>query len=129
MNHSSKTVSLFSRPFLDTFQKSYNNIVVLNMMPEGPLRELVGKVSFPNISEFQQSSCATSRCGLALRSFRNNHCGCHYMTTDEVPDLISYLMCNQYDVNTSITKMFNSSDIRFDNNVGSKLICFISYKG
>ena len=49
------------------------------------------------------------------------------MTVDEVPDLISYLVSNGYTVDTSITKMFNQSDIQFQTNNSNKLICFITY--
>jgi hypothetical protein len=49
------------------------------------------------------------------------------MSVDEVPTLISFLVSNGYTVDTSITKMFNDSDIRFDTNTGNKLICFITY--
>jgi dTDP-4-dehydrorhamnose 3,5-epimerase-like enzyme len=51
------------------------------------------------------------------------------MVVDEVPNLISYLVSNGYTVDTSITKMFNDSDIRFDTNTGNKLICFVTYNG
>jgi len=36
---------------------------------------------------------------------------------------------NGYSVDTSITKMFNTSEIRFDTNTGNKLICFATYNG
>jgi hypothetical protein len=49
------------------------------------------------------------------------------MTVDEVPNLISFLVSTGYTVDTSITKMLNQSDIRFDTNIGNKLICFITY--
>lgn len=55
--------------------------------------------------------------------------GSDLMVVDEVPNLISYLVSNGYSVDTSITKMFNTSDIRFDTNTGNKLICFITYNG
>jgi hypothetical protein len=55
--------------------------------------------------------------------------GDNLMTVDEVPTLISFLVSNGYTVDTSITKMFNQSEIRFDTNFGNKLICFITYQG
>jgi hypothetical protein len=51
------------------------------------------------------------------------------MIVDEVPNLIAFLMSNGYTVDTSITKMFNASDVRFSNFNPSKLIAFITYKG
>lgn len=125
-----KTVSLFSQPYLDTINQCYKNIVVVNLKPKGPLGELVRLTKFPPLSEFKNSTpCSPiKQCGYALLSldgFYNNE----LMSVDEVPTLISYLVSNGYSVDTSITKMFNNSDIRFDTNTGNKLICFITYNG
>jgi len=49
------------------------------------------------------------------------------MDVNEVPDLISFLVSSGYSVDTSITKMFNTSEIRFDTNNSNKLICFVTY--
>ena len=133
---SAKTVSLFSQPYLDRFNQCYKNIVVINLPPQGPLSSLVKRVNFPPLSEFkQQGTCSTTpfkQCGLALTTL-NGYCsiknGDNLMVIDEVPDLISFLVSNGYTVDTSITKMFNDSDIRFDTNTGNKLICFITYNG
>ena len=131
----SKTVSLFSQPYLDKYNKCYKNIVVVNLPPQGPLGNLVTKVNFPILSEYKQPGPCNplKQCGLALTSL-NGYCsvGCNkngnnLMVVDEVPDLISFLVSNGYTVDTSITKMFNDSDIRFDTNTGNKLICFITY--
>lgn len=122
-----KTVSLFSQPFLDTYNQCYKNIVVVNSPPRGPLAELVKFIKFPLLSEFkQQGPCSKiKQCGYALMSLGG---GCeNLMIVDEVPDLISYLISNGYTVDTSMTKMFNTSEIRFDTNIGNKLICFVTY--
>jgi len=131
-----KTVSLFSQPFLDTYNQCYKNIVVLNLKPQGPLADLVTFVKFPPLSEFKQPGpCSPlKQCGYALMSLGTCSTGCgkfgsELMVVDEVPTLISYLVSNGYSVDTSITKMFNDSDIRFDTNTGNKLICFITYNG
>lgn len=131
-----KTVSLFSQPFLDTYNQCYKNIVVLNLKPQGPLADLVTFVKFPPLSEFKQPGpCSPlKQCGYALMPLGTCSTGCgkfgsDLMTVDEVPTLISYLVSNGYTVDTSITKMFNQSDIRFDTNTGNKLICFITYNG
>jgi hypothetical protein len=123
-----KTVSLFSQPFLDTYNQCYKNIVVVNSPPCGPLAELVKFIKFPPLSEFkQQGTCSKiKQCGYALMSLSG--CCDNLMVVDEVPDLISYLISNGYTVDTSMTKMFNTSEIRFDTNIGNKLICFITYK-
>lgn len=112
----SKTISLFSQPYLDTYNQCYKNIVVVNMLPKGPLAKIVRFIKFPPLSEFNRDA----KCGYALINCKNE-----LMIVDEIPDLISYLVSNNYSIDTSITKMFNTSDIRFDN----KLICFITYNG
>ena len=128
-----KTVSLFSQPFLDTYNQCYKDIVVVNLKPQGPLGDLVRLVKFPPLSEFKQPGpCSPlKQCGYALMSLGtcSAGCGCDLMVVDEVPTLISYLVSNGYTVDTSITRMFNQSDIRFDTNTGNKLICFITYNG
>jgi len=135
----SKTISLFSQPYLDTYNQCYKNIVVVNLMPQGPLAEIVKFVKFPPLSEFKKPGpCSPiKQWGYALMSLGGCSMGCDFsktggsdlMVVDEVPDLISYLVSNGYSVDTSITKMFNNSDIRFDTNTGNKLICFITYNG
>jgi hypothetical protein len=137
INYESKTVSLFSQPYLDTSDKCYKNIVVLNLQPKGPLAKITKFVKFPPLSEFKQNT-NSKQCGYALISLNNgnnynnnnyNNYNNHLMTTDEVPDLISFLLENNYTVDTSITKMFNTSEIKFDTSTGNKLICFITYIG
>ena len=132
----SKTVSLFSQPYLDKYNQCYKNIVVVNLMPQGPLADIVRFVNFPPLSEFKQPGpCSPlKQCGYALTSLGGCNMGCNkfgsdLMVVDEVPTLISFLVSNGYTVDTSITKMFNASDIRFDTNTGNKLICFITYNG
>ena len=53
-NQASKTVTLFSQPFLDTYNQCYKNIVTVNLLPQGPLAQLVRRVQFPPLSQFKQ---------------------------------------------------------------------------
>ena len=124
-----KTFSLFSQPYLDRYNECYKNIVVINLIPEGPLANLVRFVKFPPLSEFKQNgNCRPlKQCGYALLSL-NGICD-DLMVVDEVPDLITYLVSNGYLVDTSITKMFNTSELRFETNTGNKLICFVTFIG
>jgi hypothetical protein len=140
-NQAAKTVTLFSQPFLDTYNQCYKNIVTINLMPQGPLAQIVRRVQFPPLSTFKQSGpCSRiNNCGLALITlngfFYNNNYNCcnkncsNLMVVDEVPGLMSYLMSNGYTINTSITKMLNTSDIRFETENANKIICVITYNG
>jgi len=132
-NQAAKTVTLFSQPFLDTYNQCYKNIVTINLIPQGPLAQFVRKVQFPPLSQFKQPGpCSRiNNCGLALTAL-NNICnkGCSgFMVVDEVPNLLSFLLSNGYSVNTSITKMLNTSDIRFETENANKLICVVTYNG
>jgi hypothetical protein len=137
MNQASKTVSLFSRPYLDTYNQCYKNIITINLMPQGPLAKFVRKVQLPILSEFKQPGPCNrlEKCCLGLISINDGCCnernknGSNLMVVDEVPNLISFLVSNGYSVDTSITKMFNQSDIRFQTENENKLICFITYNG
>ena len=132
-NQAAKTVTLFSQPFLDTYNQCYKNIVTINLIPQGPLAQFVRKVQFPPLSQFKQPGpCSRiNNCGLVLTAF-NNVCnkGCSgFMVVDEVPNLLSFLMTNGYSINTSITKMLNTSDIRFETENANKIICVVTYNG
>jgi hypothetical protein len=50
------------------------------------------------------------------------------MLVNEIPDLFSFLLANSYQIDTSLTKMMNNSDIRFHTNNANKVICFVTYK-
>ena len=129
---SAKTFSLYSQPYLDTYNQCYKNIVTINAIPKGPLASIVKRIQFPALSEFKDyGSCnSTKKCGLALLSI-DDTCFCKndLMDVNEVPNLISYLLSNGYTVDTNITKMLNQSDIRFQTNNANILICFVTYNG
>ena len=117
------TFVLYSRPFLNrnNYNQSYSNIVTINSEPKGPLRRLVRRVRFERLSEFKEPY---NLCGLALQSLRD---GERLMCTDEVPDLFSFLLSNGYKIDTSLTKMMNTSDVRFHTDNANKIICFVNY--
>ena len=133
MNRPAKTVTLFSQPYLDKFNQCYKNIVTINLVPQGPLAQFVRRVQFPPLSEFKQPGPCShiKNCGLALVSLNGDYLcaknGSNLMIVDEVPDLMSFLMSNSYTIDTSLTKMFNTSDIRFQTENANKLICLVTY--
>ena len=124
MNFSkSKIYSLTTRPYLDNCNQCYTNIITINLIPEGPLKFFVRKVNFLPLSPFQQPGPCTryDQCGLALMSFINCN---RYMSPNEIPDLFAFLTENGYAIDTSVTKMMNTSDIRLTNR---NLLCFFKY--
>lgn len=137
-NNPSKTFSLFCQPYLDNYNQCYQNIVVINRFPAGPLAKYVRFINFPLLSEFKtpNNGCVDYlKCGYVLTSINSNNCNCNYqgnynlMNIDEIPDLICYLNDNNYKIENNITQTINSSGITFNNYNGNKLILFASYLG
>ena len=114
---------LSMQPYLDKINKCYKNIIVINNKPEGKLQNIVKQINPPKISPFKSSNlcCHSDKCIFALLSFKNNN---ELMCIDEIPNLFNFLLSNNYNIDTSVTKMMFKSEIKFDN----KLICFISKK-
>jgi hypothetical protein len=116
-----KTYAITSQPYYDTYNTCYKNILVINAFPQGPLSSIVKKIQTPKLSPFKQSSpcCPIENCVYAIYKIDNS---CELMNPDDIPNLFSYLIENCYKIDTSITKMMNSSDIKTTN----KLLCYIS---
>ena len=121
---------LSSRPYL--FGCEYGNIITINLFPKGPLGKIVRQVNFSNnrLSEFTELSEYGNKCGYALLSLREiggiggGRYSHRFMTANEIPDLFSFLLSNGYKIDTSLTKMMNSSNIQIDTN---NIITFITY--
>jgi hypothetical protein len=116
----SRVYTLTTQPFLDNCQQSYTNIITINLIPEGPLKFFVRRVNFTPLSPFQGNT-RYQKCGLALVSFVNQT---RYMSPDEIPDLFAFLTENGYLIDTRVTKMMNTSEVRLTNR---NLLCFITY--
>ena len=111
---------LSTQVYLDSISRTneYKNIVTINMFPVGPLGHFVKRIQNPKLSEFKAFN-ETKKCVLSLV---DEH-GC-LMNETEIPNLFSYLLSNGYTIDTSLTKMMNTSDVKFTDN---KIICFITY--
>ena len=119
-----KVYTLSLQVYRNTHTQDYQNIIVINMVPDGPLQNIVRRIQTPILSPFETSmDCRNKRCALVLIGshgcFKNN-----YMTEDDIPNLFSFLTSNGYTIDTSVTKMMTKSGITMNDN---KLICFISY--
>jgi hypothetical protein len=135
MYKQSSTYTISTRLYLDAHTQQYINILVINMVPNGPLQKYVSKIKMPRLSPFQQQTgcCATANeCVYAIKSlfidvnnYSRNLTKCHLMCDVEIPDLFSFLISNNYKIDTSLTKMMNTNPNY--QNINSKLICFVSY--
>lgn len=122
-----RTFTITSQPFYDQYNQCYKNIMMVNLEPQGPLSRLVRRLRLPRLSPFQREGPCNpiQKCGLALQSIRGfqldtgccnkYNSGCDLMTPDEIPDLISFLQSNGYQIETQITNMLLQSEIKLSN--------------
>lgn len=135
-NNGLKTFTITSQPFYDQYNQCYKNIMMVNLEPQGPLRRLVRRTKLPKLSPYQREGPCNPipKCGLAIMSLRSGEytqfhrqiCDDSYMTPDEIPDLITFLIGNGYQIETQITNMLNQSDIKLSN---KKLAFIVTYYG
>lgn len=127
-----KTFTITSMPFYDQYNQCYKNIMMVNVEPQGPLRRLVRRTKLNRLSPFQREGPCNpiQKCALAIQSLNNGQytdtgC-CNLMTPDEIPDLISFLLANGYQIETQITNMLNQSEIKLSN---KRLAFSVTYYG
>ena len=127
----SQTITITSQPYYDTFTQCYKNIMTVNLEPQGPLRTFVRQIHLPRLSPFHvEGPCnPIPKCALALQNFNNYNCckkDCNLMTPNEIPELISFLLSNGYQIETQLTNMLKQSEIKLNN---KKLTFTVSYYG
>ena len=117
------TFTIMSQPFYDQYNQCYKNVLMVNAEPAGPIRKITRRTIMPRLSPFQVSSACNpiQKCGLVLQSLRNDNeyysgccklnSGCNLMTPDEIPDLISFLLANNYQIESQLTNMLNIGSI------------------
>jgi hypothetical protein len=134
---------LYLEPFFNTFHKTYQNIISINSIPDGPLANLVTSISTSKLSPFQQLNSVSSNPSNCIHvlirypksadnytsSIKNTD---YLLGSDDIPSVLSYLHSNGYIVDTQLTKMLFKSDVingtsqnRFSGN--KKMICIIRY--
>ena len=129
--NSSATFTLTSQPYFDEYNKCYKNIITVNTIPRGPLSRFVRQLKLPKLSPFQvEGPCnPIEKCTLAVINFlpcRTNCRNNNLMTPNEMPDLISFLLSNGYQIETQLTNMMNQSETKLTN---KKLSMIVTYYG
>ena len=124
-----RTFTITTQPYLDKSSlnnQCYKNILMINVVPDGPLNAFVRRLQLPRLSPFQTGgSCdQIQQCGLVLInpflnscSYSNNSVknGSNYMTPNEIPNLYSFLTANGYQIETQLTN--------------SRVVCSATYFG
>ena len=123
--------SLVGAPFYDERYQCYKKIIRINKFPTGALKQIVKRVRSPRLSRFDvYNNNGGNSCGCNSNTFNppcilvvcNPNAPNHFLTVDELPDLMTFLANNGYTIDTSITKMLMKSNVKPSND----LICYIS---
>ena len=114
--------AIYTMPYLDTFMKSYYNILIVEPLPEN-LNSMVRKITPPNLTNNPNNGYNRFplHCIHAFISTKNSN---ELMKIDELPTLFSSLVSQGFKIDTSITKMLLKSGITPDN--GKKLVAHTS---
>jgi hypothetical protein len=128
--------SIFSRPYYDDKEKQYYNILVPNAVPAGILGSHTVRVKMRPLSEFKivpRSNC----CQLAfdnhfLLNYNSHICNCNrinYVITDQLTDLIAFLMTNNYEIITNVSDTLHRCGVKTYTSNANQLICMVKYIG
>lgn len=137
------SITMYLEPILNTYNKTYINIITLSNMPDGPLKEMVSRMNPPKLSEYYPISPfigTNNNCVYTLmrypgtRSSSNSSHLDFYMYADDIPSVFSYLTENGYIIDTKMTNMMQKSNINIGGPANTrmsgnrKLICMFTYK-
>lgn len=129
-----RTFTIISQPYYDQYCKQYQNILMVNVVPEGPLRDLIRRIQLPRLYREGSNYSGIDGCGLAITNpflntnlGINNNCNNGLMTPNEIPDLYSFLTGNGYQIETQLTNMMNQSPVKIT--PGRQIVCSATYFG
>jgi hypothetical protein len=137
---SSGSIILYLEPVLNSYFKSYQNILTVSSVPLGPLKNMVSRIKFPKLSEFSTfspfSPVSIDSCTYVLGRYTssiNMSNGDSFMYADDIPSVLSYLQTNGYTIDTSLTTMLQKSEVRIGGNNGvsgnRRMVCMFTYNG
>jgi hypothetical protein len=117
--------SLYLEPVLNSYWKTYMQVITLNIIPDGPLHDLVMSISFPKLSSFQEapgnsplfrgSNCVPCLMRYPITSIGGSgaafRMGDAFMGADDIPSVFSFLQSNGYTIQTQLTSMLTEGPV------------------
>lgn len=131
-----RTFTIVSQPYYDRYSKQYQNILLVNVVPEGPLGAFIRRLQLPRLYKEGSNYNGLEDCGLAIvnlfpsHSFSNGNSNSNklkngLLTPNEIPDLYSFLTSNGYQIETQLTNMMNQSAVKIT--PGRQIVCMATY--
>jgi len=131
---SPRTFTITSNPYYDQYCKQYMNILMVNIVPDGPLGAFIRKIQLPRLYREGSNYNGTDGRGLVItnpfpnsNSFSNSKLKNGLLTPNEIPDLYSFLTANGYQIETQLTNMMNQSQVKLT--PGKQIVCSATYYG
>ena len=114
--------SLSSIPYYNSIVQEYTNILTLNKMPDGPLKDICKQIRQNKLSPFEANTnlCRKPNCIIAIKDDTNS---CGFLCIDDLQNLFEFLINNGYTIDQSITKVFQKTNVKMN----GELICIIKY--
>ena len=125
--------TIMMRPYYNECFQTYQNILTINVIPAGALSKWVRPIRFSRTSVGWGGGGwggggGGGCCQLGiLRGWggcRGECRGGEWATPEDIPNLFLFLTQNGYKIDTSLTKMMNTSNIQIANN--QQIVCFFS---
>lgn len=134
------TIIMYLEPILNTYSKTYQQVITFSEIPSGPIHEMVATISSSKLSPFQTGPFFGHRCIHVLCRYRGIHnsgsstkLADGFMGADDIPSVFSYLRANGYTIDTDMTKMMNKSRVTLGQSQSSfsfsgerKMICIFT---
>jgi hypothetical protein len=118
------TFTISCIPYYDRFNQCYKNILSVNTIPNGPLKQLIRRIEYNKLSPFQKDGPCYKydKCKYVITG---DSCG-EFMTNEEIYNLTTFLLSNGYQIENQLTNILNNSTIKLQRN---KLLYTVTYYG
>ena len=87
-------------PYYNNLFKCYENILVLNIEPPGPLKQHLKRINIDNISAFETNK--ERNCIYSSKDFENP---CELLKLNDVSQLLLFFNQNNYSIEYKMTKL------------------------
>jgi len=142
IQNKTKVWSLTMRPYYDHYTQRYINIMTINSEPVGPLSNIIRRLNPSKLSDVSSRTNDLNdgqyHCLYAIEypchsdthhSINRYHSKINLMSVDDISELYSFLIENNYNIDFRFTKLMQQSNVKPTPSSSSplNLICYISY--
>ena len=122
--------TVYLEPFLNSYYKEYQNILVVDNMPVGVMANYVKRINPPKLSPFMFPSPLDSPFDNCVYAFVRNPRGFTmknnnpFLNEKDVPSLLGFLKTNGYTIDMETVKILHKAGIQ--NSGNKRFICSFS---